>query len=215
MGYCPVHGLEIAGIWFPGVRKFGMSDASELRKRDTEQRILASAAALFARFGYNGVGTRDIASVAEVNEVTIYRHYPRKRDLYLAVISSQLKHVQLQEDLLVRIADARDGQAALESAWALIAATVSQKPELIRLLQYSTLELKEDLNPLLRENVGELVDVVVRHLNPWIDKGDLRGTSGKALVLTLIAIAVHHRCLNHLFSGNGSGVFDAKSVFEF
>ena len=37
---------------------------------------------MFANFGYNGVSTRDIANGAGVNEVTIYRHFPRKRDLY-------------------------------------------------------------------------------------------------------------------------------------
>ncbi|MGA8628913.1 MAG: helix-turn-helix domain-containing protein, partial [Terracidiphilus sp.] len=60
-------------------------------KGDAESRILASAAEMFARFGYNGVSTRDIASSAGVNEVTIYRHYPRKRDLYFAVLDTELQ----------------------------------------------------------------------------------------------------------------------------
>ena len=53
----------------------------------------ASAAGMFANFGYNGVSTRDIAAGAGVNEVTIYRHYPRKRDLYVAVLDAELQEV--------------------------------------------------------------------------------------------------------------------------
>ncbi len=49
-------------------------------------------------FGYNGVSTRDIAAGAGVNEVTIYRHYPRKRDLYVAVLDAELQQVKLRGD---------------------------------------------------------------------------------------------------------------------
>ena len=44
---------------------------------------------MFASFGYNGVSTREIATGAGINEVTIYRHYPRKRDLYVAVLDAE------------------------------------------------------------------------------------------------------------------------------
>ena len=47
-----------------------------VRKGGAEERILATAAGLFATFGYKGVSTRDIATGAGVNEVTIYRIIP-------------------------------------------------------------------------------------------------------------------------------------------
>ena len=69
----------------------------------TEERILTKAAALFAQFGYNGVSTREIATSAEVNEVTIYRRYPRKRDLYAAVLSAELQRVHLRDPLTLTL----------------------------------------------------------------------------------------------------------------
>jgi AcrR family transcriptional regulator len=174
-------------------------------KGDAEARILVSAAALFANFGYNGVSTRDIASAAGVNEVTIYRHYPRKRDLYLAVLDIELQQVKLRGDLLARLAEASDGKMVLERTFELIAATLAQKPELLRLIQYSALELGEDIDPLLRRHLGELVEVVSRYLEPWIRKGELRCTSAKALVLSLIAIILSHSSLHRLFLSDGIG----------
>jgi len=73
-----------------------MAGPSSSARGSTEERILATSASLFAQFGYNGVSTREIASAAEVNEVTIYRHYPRKRDLYIAVLGAELQRVNLR-----------------------------------------------------------------------------------------------------------------------
>ena len=178
---------------------------SNLNKGDAESRILASAAEMFSSFGYNGVSTRDIASSAGVNEVTIYRHYPRKRDLYVAVLDSELQQVKLSGDLLSGIAEAGDARTAVARTFELIAVTMMQRPELLRLVQYSALELSEDIDPLLRRHLGQLVEVIARYLDPWVSRGELRCTSAKALVLSLIAIILSHRSLHRLFAGDASG----------
>src|SRR5580692_1095549 len=81
--------------------------------RNAGERILTTATELFARFGYNGVSTRDVALAAQVNEVTVYRHYPRKHDLYLAVLEAELQQLRFRGDLLAGVADAPDGRTAL------------------------------------------------------------------------------------------------------
>jgi AcrR family transcriptional regulator len=179
-----------------------MSPSSNNGKSDAEARILAAAATLFAQCGYAGVSTRDIASAADVNEVTVYRHFPHKRDLYLATLESVLQQVRLSGDLLAKIAEARDGRTVLARTFELIAAGLMQKPELVRLVQYSALEFGVDIDPLLRRHLGEFVEVVARYLEPWIDNGQLRCPSAKGLVFALVAIVISHRSLHRVFSGN-------------
>ena len=181
-----------------------MSKAQNPGKSQAEARILSSAAGMFANFGYNGVSTRDIASGAGVNEVTIYRHYPRKRDLYVAVLDSELQQVKLRGDLLSRIAEARDARTAVSRTFELIVATLSDRQDLVRLMQYSSLELGDDIDPLLRKHLGELVEVIARYIEPWVSKGELRCTSAKTLVLSLVAIILSHHSLHRLFAGDGS-----------
>jgi len=181
-----------------------MTEKSKPKQGSAEERILLGAADLFAKLGYNGVSTRDIAIRASVNEVTIYRHYPRKRDLYLAVLDAELQQVKLRGDLLGRIAEAADGQTALERTLELIAATLLNKPELLRLLQFSALELGEDIDPMLRKHLGQLVEVVAHYLEPWAAKGELRNANAKAVVLALIAMVVNYRSLHRLFLSGGS-----------
>jgi len=184
---------------------------------DAESRILASAAEMFANFGYNGASTRDIAAGAGVNEVTIYRHYPRKRDLYVAVLDAQLQQVKLRGDLLAHIAAAQDARTAVARTYDLIAATLLHRKELLRLMQYSTLELGDEIDPLLRRYLGELVEVIAHYLQPWVDRGEVRCASAKALVLSLVAIILSHRSLHRLFSGDGSSpeaMFKAYAEFS-
>jgi len=181
-----------------------MSKTPNPGKGEAEARILSSAAGMFANFGYNGVSTRDIASGAGVNEVTIYRHYPRKRDLYVAVLDAELQQVKLRGDLLARIAEAQDARMAVTRTFELIAATLKNRQDLLRLMQYSSLEMGDDIDPLLRRHLGELVEVIARYLEPWVSEGELRCTSAKTLVLSLIAIILSHRSLHRLFAGDGS-----------
>ncbi len=178
---------------------------------------MASAAERFASFGYNGVSTRDIALSAGVNEVTIYRHYPRKRDLYVAVLDAELQQVKLSGDLLAGIAEASDARTAVARTFELIAATLMQRPDLLRLVQYSALELNEDIDPLLRRHLGQLVEVIARYLEPWVNRGELRCASAKALVLSLIAIILSQQSLHRLFAGDSSGpeaLFKAYAEFS-
>jgi AcrR family transcriptional regulator len=188
-----------------------MTGTSGSSKGSTEERILTTSASLFAQFGYNGVSTREIASAAEVNEVTIYRHYPRKRDLYLAVLGAELQRVHLRGELLARVAEAPNGRAALGCTFELITTTLQQQPQLLRLLQYSALELSDDLDPLLRRHLGELVEVVARYLEPWVQRGELRCIDSKTLVLTLIAIVLTRGPLRRVFLGDAANL---NSLFE-
>lgn len=184
-----------------------------LGKGDAESRILLSAAELFANSGYNGVSTRDIAVRAEVNEVTIYRHYPRKRDLYLAVLNAELGQVKLRGDLLAEVAEATDAKTALARTFDLISATLQDRQELMRLMQFSVLELGQDVDPVLRKHLGELVEVVARYLEPWLGRGQIRCASAKTLILSLIAIILGHRSLHRLFSPEISGPDEILKAF--
>ena len=53
---------------------------------ETHQRILSAASAAFARLGLQGATTRQIARDANVNEVTLFRHFQTKEKLIAAVV---------------------------------------------------------------------------------------------------------------------------------
>lgn len=64
-----------------------------VRKKTTEERrrdILEAALKIFAKKGYNGSTTAEIARAAGVAEGTIFRHFSTKKDLLIAVMSPKI-----------------------------------------------------------------------------------------------------------------------------
>jgi AcrR family transcriptional regulator len=61
-----------------------VSRTLRLPAAERRQELLETALRIFAAGSYRGVTTADIARAAGVSEPVLYRHFPSKRDLYLA-----------------------------------------------------------------------------------------------------------------------------------
>ena len=59
--------------------------------KDTGQKILDAASKVFSRDGLSGATTREIARVAKVNEVTLFRHFKNKEELLRQVVLQSCK----------------------------------------------------------------------------------------------------------------------------
>ncbi|NJR63965.1 MAG: TetR/AcrR family transcriptional regulator [Cyanobacteria bacterium CRU_2_1] len=66
----------------------------------TRQRLIQSALELFASQGVTATTTRQIAELAGVNEVTLFRHFGSKHGLLLAVIEEAAVFTQLGQTLI-------------------------------------------------------------------------------------------------------------------
>jgi len=62
--------------------------------KDTRQRILDAAVRVFGRDGVSGATTREIARVAKVNEVTLFRHFKNKNELLRQVVMQSSKRYE-------------------------------------------------------------------------------------------------------------------------
>jgi AcrR family transcriptional regulator len=56
--------------------------------------LLECACGVFARGSYRGTTTKEIANEAGISEPILYRHFPSKRDLYLACLDEAWTRVQ-------------------------------------------------------------------------------------------------------------------------
>ena len=62
------------------------------------EQILNAAARLFARHGYSDTDTQLLADELGVGKGTIYRHFPSKRDLFLAAVDQVIRALRRQID---------------------------------------------------------------------------------------------------------------------
>lgn len=63
-----------------------MTPAVRLPAAERRRELLETALSIFATGSYRGVTTAEIARTAGVSEPVLYRHFPSKRDLYLACL---------------------------------------------------------------------------------------------------------------------------------
>ncbi|HLT21647.1 MAG TPA: TetR/AcrR family transcriptional regulator [Thermomicrobiales bacterium] len=62
-----------------------------------EERILEAALRVFAESGYRGATTRRIAAEAQINEVTLFRHFSTKEALIVAALE---RHAERMREIL-------------------------------------------------------------------------------------------------------------------
>jgi len=108
----------------------------------TRQRIVNTALELFARQGITETTTRQIADRAEVNEVTLFRHFGNKHGLLLAVLQEFLQEYLLLTQL---------GES-------LMSLELEREVNLADFLQHyiqSSLQALENVPELMRSLVGE------------------------------------------------------------
>jgi len=65
-----------------------------MEKTSKRQDIIKAAIEVFARNGFRGTTTRDLAAHAEVNEAIIFRHFNTKQELYRAILEQKLTQGQ-------------------------------------------------------------------------------------------------------------------------
>ena len=70
---------------------------------ETRDRILKSALRLFAKLGYDGTTTRELAESAGIAEGTLFRHFPNKKAILIEVATQGW--VEILTDLLTELSE--------------------------------------------------------------------------------------------------------------
>lgn len=125
--------------------------------------MIAAGVTLFARSGFNGVTTKEIAQSANVSDGNIFRYFPTKRDLFLCSLESELQKLSVRAKELARTMNAEDSRTALQAVLELITEGMVKQPELVRLLHFSALEFKPDIEPIFRRHVYPIFELLATH----------------------------------------------------
>ena len=80
-----------------------LSHRSSSPETETRDRILKAALRLFAKLGYDGTTTRDLAESAGIAEGTLFRHFPNKKAILIEVATQGW--VEILTDLLTELSE--------------------------------------------------------------------------------------------------------------
>jgi AcrR family transcriptional regulator len=134
--------------------------ATPQRSTGTEKAILEAAIMLFAEKGFSATTTRQIAQAAGVNEVTLFRHFRSKQELFHQILE-EIKRLYppLIEE---RQAAEADPQQIITDFCLLTLRRMKQAPHLVRLMLYAMLDEVHELREQLIEKRVESYYEIVR-----------------------------------------------------
>lgn len=165
------------------------------------QKILKTAIRLFAQNGFRGTTTKEIALAAGVNEVTIFRHFATKQDLYAAILDVKSNELVVKSwvEALRPFAERNDDRGLFLFVAKEILAHYKRDPDFLCLRLHSSLEGHELAKRYREQHICPLF----RFLHDYIVKRQGEGAfyQGSPDIATMsflgsvynYAIAIHFR----------------------
>jgi len=176
------------------VQKSGMHKSSG---RERQASIITAAASLFAKNGFNGTTTREIARTAGISEALLFKHFPTKRALYAAIIAAKSQLSQLMASI-EEAAEKRDDVRV----FTLIAGFRIHRgadPSLLRLLLFSALEGHELSDMFFRNRHRVFYEFLAGYIARRTQEGAFRKVDPLLAAQSFIGMIVYHRLLHDIF----------------
>ncbi len=170
----------------------------------TEARIVEAAVQLFSRHGYKGTSTRDISHLAKVNEVTLFRYFPHKAELFWAAVDSRLSRVRVGRELQSNLAADADLSVTVPMISKFLLEKIFDQRDLVRLLYVAGFEIP-GADRVVREHLGPIFDVFHGYFERCAAKGLIGDNEASLATLSLAGIVSAHRNLHYLFTGKKLG----------
>ena len=156
------------------------------------EKIMQAAAKLFAYQGYHGASTRQIAHLANVSELTIFRQFKDKESLFWSTLSEHLAATDFRQDLLDKIANCEPPHVVLPEILGLFADMTSYRPELLRLIAVAFLEMHPKSQSFIQERLSPALAIISRYLERNIKGGKLRNVDPTTVTVALMMTALTH-----------------------
>lgn len=173
-----------------------MGHQARLSSGDRRQQIVDVATQLFARQGYEGTTTRQIADSAEVNEAIIFRHFSTKEDLYWAVIEDQCRMRAGREKLEHALGSGQDEEHIFTS---IASEFLTRDATLPRLLLFSALERHEVSQRFFKVHVSSYYEILGDYIRKRIADGAFREVDPILAARSFFGMLVYHFQVQELF----------------
>jgi AcrR family transcriptional regulator len=176
---------------------------------DRREQILVVARHLFARQGFRGTTTRQIADQARVNEAILFRHFRSKEALYWAVIDDLSRRRNNIASLQSMIAErARNtNPSADEDFFSAIAEGILERsrrdPNLLRLFLFSALERHSLSQRFFRTHVTVYWDLLAKYIRGRMREGEFRAMNPLLAARSFIGMIGHYNIMQNVLGTSG------------
>jgi AcrR family transcriptional regulator len=177
--------------------------AARMAGEERRLQILRVAIGLFARKGFRGTTTREIAQAAGVSEAMVFRHFATKEELYSAI----LDHKACAGGALnlcdsEAVADAvrrKDDRAVFEGLAFTVLQHHEHDMEFLRLLMHAALEGHELGQMFWERNVLQMYEFLSAYIRERQREGAIRNVDPRIIVRAFMGMIIHHSVNNNLW----------------
>jgi AcrR family transcriptional regulator len=172
---------------------------------DRREQILGVARELFAKQGFRGTTTRQIADQAQVNEAILFRHFRSKEALYWAVLDELSRQRNNRGNLQALISErvrAVSTPEADEKFFAAVAegllARSRRDPNFIRLFLFSALERHSLSQRFFRTYTTVYWDLLAKYIRGRMRAGEFKTMNPLLAARSFIGMVGHYNIMHSL-----------------
>src|SRR5215467_12967958 len=179
---------------------------------DRRRQIMRAASRLFARRGYGGTTTREIAERAGINEALLFRHFPSKEKLYWTIIEEQC-NARGRRHKINEIVEAGGSDYEIFAAIAREFLTrTARDTELTRLLWFTALESHTLSRRFFRTYVAVYYEALADYIRKRAAEGAFRDVDPLLSARGFLGMVVYHFLVQEFFGGSKFQKFDPATV---
>ncbi|MBI3405803.1 MAG: TetR/AcrR family transcriptional regulator [Acidobacteria bacterium] len=175
------------------------------------RQILHVAAGLFARHGFDGATTKQIATRAGVTEALVFRHFPRKVDLYWSVIEFQCQ-LKRSDVLYEKLGANGNDEAVLAAIAEDVLRRNMEDQKLLRLLLYTGLEQHQLSRRFFRTHIAERYEVLAAYIRRRTREGGFHRTNPLLAARNFFGMVIYHLLTQEIFGGKYEQKFNIREV---
>jgi AcrR family transcriptional regulator len=182
-----------------------------MEKSGKRQDIIKAASEVFARNGFRGTTTRDLAAHAEVNEAIIFRHFNTKQELYRAILEQKLTQGQDARCEEVRqLAQSVNDEEFFENFGRQFLERHEADSTFMRLLMFSALEGHELSEMFLSSIAGR--DPLSSYIQGRMDDGAFRRMDPSLAARAIVGMFVAYIQMQEIFGQKKVKAFERNEV---
>ncbi len=153
-----------------------------------KEQIVEIAAQLFVEHGYKGISMREIAQAVGLSKAGIYHHFRDKEDLFLAVLTANLRRIEGLIEEACR--EHKTTRARLQAILTGIFSLPLAQRAIIRLASQEMAALSpEARREFARQYRQSFIDRIVDILREGVERGELRPLNPRLATWMLLGMA--------------------------
>lgn len=185
--------------------------------QDRRRQLIETALDVFSRKGFEGATTKEIAVAAGVTEAVIFRHFPSKQALYMAVLDFKVQSIGVEKWLkeTQSFMDRNDDTGLIRAIMSGILRAFRSDPRYERVKLFAALEGHDVGLTHYREFAIPIFQLLRDYLVRRQREGALQGYNPAAIMAAVSGMAQNYAVLTSMFGFGSTDLTDEQVITIF